>query len=53
MVDLTKNLPLETFQRQYPSSVDLQTLALINHVGADGLLPGGQAAKRVVGGVEP
>jgi predicted Zn-dependent protease len=50
VVDLKKNLPLESFQSQYPSSVGLETLALINHVEPGGFLPGGQGAKRVVGG---
>jgi predicted Zn-dependent protease len=50
VVDLRKNLPLESFQNQYPSSVGIETLALINHVAPGGVLPGGHGAKRIVGG---
>jgi predicted Zn-dependent protease len=44
------DLPLARFQQRFPSSVGLETLGLINHVGPEGLLPGGLQAKQVVGG---
>ncbi len=51
IVDLDRPLPLETFNSQYPSSIPLDTLALINHVDAGGSLPAGVGAKRVTGGL--
>ncbi len=50
IVNLQKSLPLTAFNSQYPSSVPLGTLALINHVEENGQLPGGTGAKRVTGG---
>ena len=44
------DMTLDRFQNRYPSTVSLETLALINHVPADGLFPRGLAAKQVVGG---
>ncbi len=52
-VDLVKprrDIPLQSFQSQFPSSIPVETLALINHVSLDGFLAGGASAKRVVGG---
>ena len=52
-VDLVRprrDLPLRAFYGEYPSSIPVETVALINHVALDGFLPGGAAAKRVVGG---
>jgi predicted Zn-dependent protease len=50
IVNLQKSLPLASFNSQYPSSVPLGTLALINHVEENGSLPGGTGAKRIIGG---
>jgi predicted Zn-dependent protease len=49
IVDLRRELPLETFNSQYPSSVPIDTLALINHVDSGGTLRA-EGAKRVIGG---
>ena len=51
IVNLKKSLPLESFNSQYPSSIPLAILALINHVDAGGSLPGGTGSKRVTGGL--
>lgn len=48
-----RSMSLEEFQRRYPSTVDLEVLALINQVEAGGEIPGGKSAKRVVGGRLP
>jgi predicted Zn-dependent protease len=45
-----RDLSLERFQREYPSTIPIELLALINHVAPDGTIVGGQGAKRVVGG---
>jgi predicted Zn-dependent protease len=50
LVDLERGLTLEEFQRQYPSTVPLQTLGLINRLDAAGRLPTSELVKRVVGG---
>ncbi len=50
IVNLRRSLPLDAFNSQYPSSIPLDTLALINHVDAGGSLPSGYGAKRVTGG---
>ena len=52
IVNLRKELPLESFNSQWPSSVPIDTLALINHVDAGGSLRAGEGAKRVTGGLE-
>ena len=44
------DLSLDRFQRQYPSTVSLETVALINHIDANGIVSGGSQAKQVVGG---
>jgi predicted Zn-dependent protease len=43
-------LTLDRFQGQFPSTVSLQTLGLINHIGEDGVIPAGLQAKQIVGG---
>ena len=43
-------LSLDRFQKQFPSTVSLQTLGLINHVGEAGVVPAGLRAKQIVGG---
>jgi predicted Zn-dependent protease len=49
LVDLQRGLTLEEFQRQYPSTVPLATLGLINRLDGSGLLQPRDLAKRVVG----
>lgn len=46
-------MALPEFVRAYPSTVGPGTIGLINGVGAYQLLPGGELAKRVVGGRLP
>jgi predicted Zn-dependent protease len=53
LVSLDRQMALPEFARVYPSTVELGTIGLINGVGADQMLPGGQLAKRVVGGRLP
>jgi predicted Zn-dependent protease len=53
IVKLDRQMALPEFARAYPSTVEVGTLGLINGVGANQLLPGGELAKRVVGGRLP
>jgi predicted Zn-dependent protease len=53
LVSLEREMALPEFARAYPSTVELGTLGLINGVGANQMLPGGELAKRVVGGRLP
>lgn len=50
LVELPRTLTLESFAREYPSSVDLATLGRINHVEPGSSLPAGRLVKRVTGG---
>ena len=49
---IPRAMTLEEFSRRYPASVDLETLALINHVQPGDRLEAGTTLKRVVGGLE-
>jgi predicted Zn-dependent protease len=56
LVEIPRAMTLEEFNRRYPSTVDLRTLAIINHVGVAGRpasIPAGTLVKRVVGGELP
>lgn len=53
VVRLAKALTLEEFARAYPSTVSLETVALLNHVEPGGRLEAGRLAKQVVGGQAP
>lgn len=53
LVSLERQMALPEFARVYPSTVELKTLGLINGVGPSQTLPGGELAKRVVGGRLP
>jgi predicted Zn-dependent protease len=53
LVSLDRQMALPEFARVYPSTVELGTVGLINGVGANQMLPGGELAKRVVGGRLP
>jgi hypothetical protein len=46
-------MTLAELERRYPSTVDLETLAIINHVQPGDTLRAGQPYKRVVGGELP
>ena len=53
LVTPSRDLSIEGFNQKFPSTVSLQTLALINHLPAGGTLAGGMDAKRIVGGLGP
>jgi predicted Zn-dependent protease len=53
LVNLERQMALQDFARAYPSTVEIGTIGLINGVGASQMLPGGELAKRVVGGRLP
>ena len=53
IVNLPRAMSLREFAERYPSTVPLETLAIINEVPVDGTLEAGQPAKRVVGGNLP
>jgi predicted Zn-dependent protease len=53
LVTLEREMTLGEFFRRYPSQVSLETLALLNGVTEDTLLPAGSVLKRVVGGPLP
>lgn len=53
LVTLDRPMTVDEFARRYPSTVDTETLAIINHVEAGDQLEAGQAYKRVVGGELP
>ena len=54
LVKLTKEMTLEQFNSQYPSTISIEELALINEVesGASAI-PAGRTVKRVTGGRPP
>jgi predicted Zn-dependent protease len=49
IVSLPSAMTLEEFARRYPSDVDLETLAIINHANTNTRFPAGTEVKRVVG----
>ncbi len=53
VVSLPTAMSLEEFARRYPSTVDLQTLAIINEADAGTRFQAGTEVKRVVGGELP
>jgi predicted Zn-dependent protease len=53
IVDLPRAMSLREFAQRYPSTVALETLAIINETSVDGALEAGEPAKRVVGGRLP
>ena len=50
LVKLARAMTLEQFNRQYPSSVPIEQVALINEVEVGGSFASGETVKRVVGG---
>lgn len=53
-VQIPRRMTLQQFAQAYPSTVDLQTLAILNGVVRDGtVFEAGQRVKRVVGGNVP
>lgn len=53
IVEIEEAMTLGEFQRRYPSTIDLQTLAIINAVEEGDTLPAGTLVKRIVGGEIP
>jgi predicted Zn-dependent protease len=53
LVRIDRDMTIEEFNRRYPSNIDLQTLAIINHVEPGESLRSGQRYKRVTGGELP
>jgi len=53
LVRLDRDMSVQEFHRRYPSSVDAQTIAIMNGVDEGGTFERGRSVKRVVGGVEP
>jgi predicted Zn-dependent protease len=53
LVKLNRDMTLEQFNAQYPSTIPLEQLAIINEVeDPSSVLPAGQMVKRVVGGLK-
>ena len=50
LVELPRDMTLREFQGKYPSSIDLNKLAIVNQVQPDTRLSRGDLVKRVVGG---
>lgn len=53
LVKIPNAMTLEEFNRRYPSTVDLRTLAIINQAEASTRFESGTQVKRVVGGETP
>ncbi len=52
-IRLDRAMTLEEFARRYPSTVDIETLSIINGVAPTDRLEAGQRLKRIVGGELP
>jgi len=54
LVKLQREMTLEQFNAQYPSSIPIAELAIINEIAAPTTpIPAGQTVKRVTGGIKP
>ena len=54
LVKLPREVTLEQFNQQYPSSIPLEELAIINELESTATsVPQGRVLKRVVGGTKP
>jgi predicted Zn-dependent protease len=54
LLKLNRDMTLEQFNAQYPSTISLEQLAIINEVpDPKSVLPAGRMVKRVVGGITP
>lgn len=51
LVKVPREMTVAEFNQQFPSSVPLETVALVNGVAGGGKLEGGHTAKRIVGGI--
>ncbi len=53
LVKLTREMTLQQFNQQYPSTTGIEELAIINELeGPESMIPRGRVVKRVVGGLE-
>ena len=52
-VKLKRAMTLEEFHRRFPSTIDLEALAILNGVRSDEQLPAGRMVKRITGGDLP
>jgi predicted Zn-dependent protease len=53
IVKLPREMTLQQFDQQYPSTVPVEELAIINQLeGPESVIPAGRSVKRVVGGME-
>jgi hypothetical protein len=54
LVKLPREMTLEQFNAQYPSSISINELAIINEIASPTTaIPAGQTVKRVTGGIKP
>ena len=53
VVSIANAMTLDEFARRYPSTVDMETLAIINQADSNTRFPAGAEVKRVVGGNLP
>lgn len=53
VVRVPREMTIQEFNAQFPSSVPLEKVALVNGVAPDGKLEAGRSAKRIVGGELP
>jgi hypothetical protein len=53
LVNPERQMALPEFARTYPSTVEIETIGLINGVAANQMFPRGELAKQVVGGRLP
>jgi predicted Zn-dependent protease len=54
VIKLTKEMTLQQFNQQYPSTISIEELAIINELaGPETAIPAGRLVKRVVGGRGP
>jgi hypothetical protein len=54
LVKLDRGMTLQQFNAQYPSTIPIEQLAIINEVtDPSTVLPAGRMVKRVVGGIKP
>jgi predicted Zn-dependent protease len=51
LVRVPRDMTLSEFNAQFPSTVPVEVVAIVNEVPKDGQLKGGQMAKRITGGV--
>jgi predicted Zn-dependent protease len=53
LVKVPRDMTLAEFNAEFPSTVPVEVLAIVNGVEKDGRLEAGRTAKRIVGGIAP